>query len=697
MLQVLPGLPDEPVEILLQTRKLSDMPKCVAMSYQWGDSSELDVVYCQGGKLHVTTNLWHLLKQLRQSGKTTPKDLFWIDALCINQTDLNEKAQQVPLMGSIYENASFVWVWLGEGDERTVEALSIMSSFAKEQKILQKEIGKGKRPPWEIDDPTEFVHSEAVQKLAQGPSWLAVRDLYDSDYFSRVWPLQEMVLAPKSRLFIICGAHNISWEKFSGAAQFIKYCAFLREGRAGRSSLSAINAIRILRNNYQAYAWSINLCQLVLFTNSITMSVTYSCDRIFGILGMLNDRYSGTKSSIHVDYRAPTEKVFQNAASSIVTYDQSLDFLFVLNYRPDDRPKTAGGDKWPSWVPDFGDRMQGLEFSLREADNIAVDSDTRKSTRLGELYNTVCDTDENFSEDPHHLIDGDTLIIWGFILDVVIDVTPNFPPRTVWNESRSFTNPEWTRKDFRLLHYPYEQQSRLISGELSSFVQSLAHFNPPPADRNLKLLSPDYLKNGPHTRPRELKTGESELFGFWSGYCGLIRYWRILYAALPSTVQEVLPPPLDEPAERFYRQMNDNMALGAHSRNLFHLRDGMFGIGPAAQSESIPLEPSTAASAVEAGKPTPQSSLPAVQPGDIIVIACNYGKPLVLRRKMDPIATSESGTGKEAFQEGDKVYYTLIGNAFVGNIETYAKSQKIKKGKRDNRGGLGGLRKFNIR
>lgn len=38
---------------------------------------------------------------------------IWIDAICIDQTDENEKAMQIPLMSEIYKRAYQVNVWLG--------------------------------------------------------------------------------------------------------------------------------------------------------------------------------------------------------------------------------------------------------------------------------------------------------------------------------------------------------------------------------------------------------------------------------------------------------------------------------------------------------------------------------------------------------------------------------------------------------
>src|SRR5947209_16619892 len=96
----------------LRTVNLDERPQYTALSYVWGDLSDIRFIECNGSPLSITKNLDVALQHL-----WTRPGSFWIDAICINQADLSERAAQVSLMGDIYANASETIIWLGEPGE----------------------------------------------------------------------------------------------------------------------------------------------------------------------------------------------------------------------------------------------------------------------------------------------------------------------------------------------------------------------------------------------------------------------------------------------------------------------------------------------------------------------------------------------------------------------------------------------------
>jgi hypothetical protein len=106
--------------------------------------------------------------------------IYWIDALCINQDDLDEKTEQVRQMWQIYENAGLVVSWLGPQDENTVKAFRVLIMVELQVLPLALQQGNSK---------------EAVKKM-KSPSpedAAAVARLTHNEYFKRAWIVQEVL------------------------------------------------------------------------------------------------------------------------------------------------------------------------------------------------------------------------------------------------------------------------------------------------------------------------------------------------------------------------------------------------------------------------------------------------------------------------------------------------------------------------
>jgi hypothetical protein len=89
-----------------------------ALSYAWGDPKVTKRITVNGQSFHATTNLVAALEILAH--EQLPAYSIWVDAICINQNDIQERTAQVQLMGEIFKNAKPVLAWLGpEGDHST--------------------------------------------------------------------------------------------------------------------------------------------------------------------------------------------------------------------------------------------------------------------------------------------------------------------------------------------------------------------------------------------------------------------------------------------------------------------------------------------------------------------------------------------------------------------------------------------------
>jgi hypothetical protein len=115
---LLPGTGTAPVQCHLIWES-SRHPKrdYTCLSYTWGQIIIRDAaILCDGYRCPVTRNLLAALQGIR---KPTTNVLIWIDQLCINQDDVQERGHQVSIMKHIFNQAKDVLVWLGEADDRS--------------------------------------------------------------------------------------------------------------------------------------------------------------------------------------------------------------------------------------------------------------------------------------------------------------------------------------------------------------------------------------------------------------------------------------------------------------------------------------------------------------------------------------------------------------------------------------------------
>jgi hypothetical protein len=92
-------------------------PRYTTLSYSWGRNSDGDAslsheLVVNGKVLMITANLYDfLIQHVPQS----EDELFnlWVDAVCINQSNIPERNAQVARMQGIYSKASSTIVWLG--------------------------------------------------------------------------------------------------------------------------------------------------------------------------------------------------------------------------------------------------------------------------------------------------------------------------------------------------------------------------------------------------------------------------------------------------------------------------------------------------------------------------------------------------------------------------------------------------------
>jgi hypothetical protein len=191
-----PGQQGDPIEFDLLTLELnSRTPQYEAISYVWGSETNRKDAKCDGvHTVTITSSLYGALGAARNS--THPK-FVWADAICINQKDILERAQQVNLMGTIFGNAEHVLAWIDVKFPDGIHKLWIHHVNSILDHVEQKISSNSLRPTsWEEFATLIIRNGEDFQKDHdfQDGSYFAGYIL-SSLFFSRVWIIQEIGLA----------------------------------------------------------------------------------------------------------------------------------------------------------------------------------------------------------------------------------------------------------------------------------------------------------------------------------------------------------------------------------------------------------------------------------------------------------------------------------------------------------------------
>ncbi|OCK74131.1 hypothetical protein K432DRAFT_256377, partial [Lepidopterella palustris CBS 459.81] len=123
LLELEPGNFADDIVCHLQPASLDDHPTCVAFSYAPDESSTLMPISCNGIRVKAKQEIFALLRSVRLPAEG---HLYWVDELCINQSDFQERNHQVRIMKDIWRRASLVAAYVGEETEDTPAAMEIL-------------------------------------------------------------------------------------------------------------------------------------------------------------------------------------------------------------------------------------------------------------------------------------------------------------------------------------------------------------------------------------------------------------------------------------------------------------------------------------------------------------------------------------------------------------------------------------------
>ncbi|ROW04628.1 hypothetical protein VPNG_07397 [Cytospora leucostoma] len=267
------------------------------------------------------------------------KDWFWIDSICINQNDIDERESQVKLMGQIYRQAAKTVVWLAEATEDTDQAIEFLSQLAERRPDLRRDVKKyGKRMPRALEG---HIGWKSLERLLSLPWW------------RRVWTLQEFVLARHLRFY--CGTKSICRPEFRRGMMAVELCSPLDKHIESRVWHTAWNRRRLMQW-YEDDQRKENMSLVSLMAFCGDYQATDPRDRIWALYGLL--REEDRQMMGYPTYGSDVKSLYTSLVKACVDTYGSLDIICYA------QPFRGHDPDWPSWVPDWRVNVQPLRVSL---------------------------------------------------------------------------------------------------------------------------------------------------------------------------------------------------------------------------------------------------------------------------------------------------------------------------------------------
>ncbi|KAH7398002.1 heterokaryon incompatibility protein-domain-containing protein [Cadophora sp. MPI-SDFR-AT-0126] len=343
ILDILPCGSDNPQDLLkceVRVVSLSDKPVYDALSYRWGDPESRRCILVDDREVYVTENLHAALIRLRQEDE---KKTIWIDQLCIDQQNQEEKAVQVRLMREVYSNCQQCLIWMDEINEniRQSDAEAVLDVLS-----------------WLVDRSLPIPPCTASASAFEGPIHaLSSIGIGVHQWWDRVWTVQEAIL-PSNKVFL-WGPFRMSWEKLTKGSHVWTRTGLPAElfdlmWKPNSPDLSAIMQ-RTLGWLFCNVIW-INSAHsqyeepVQTIIKWVGRKATDPKDKVFGLLGLLPPLME-RRFTDKCDYGTSVAQIYTAFTLDVILFHGDL-LPLVLQQRA---PWSQGTNGLPSWACDMGD------------------------------------------------------------------------------------------------------------------------------------------------------------------------------------------------------------------------------------------------------------------------------------------------------------------------------------------------------
>lgn len=367
--------PDLSLDFELRNASLNDKLNYTALSYVWGPPDPVKYITVNGKPFQVRANLACALRHF-QYKDVAPA--IWIDAICINQDDNDEKNHQIPHMAKIYSGARDVLIWLGPGREETYEFAQILREL---HSIARTHLEMNRKHLWSYMNDMNLraeilqtAYDAVATKLPfHSPRLRSARDftafslcfVMTREWWYRIWVIQECAVASSAHFHL--GVHKFDCEwmwVWTRAHNFTHIAMLNSEAPVDQpvitpESLECMiycGTIRDLQYAYYRRAIQPTSITLVLQATYSRPHFNRACasddrDRIYGLRGLAEDDF--TYMGLKVDYNQGCDQLYIQLAKGLI----AAGYLDILSYCYMEGEDADSGTRdtlaLPSWTPDW--------------------------------------------------------------------------------------------------------------------------------------------------------------------------------------------------------------------------------------------------------------------------------------------------------------------------------------------------------
>lgn len=292
------------------------------LSYMWSDQTERFEILVNHKSFFVGRNLYDFLWELASRPEAFCS--FWIDAICINQVDLDEKSVQVQHMGDVYARGEKTVIWLGPRTNSRARAMQWISTV-----------------DWSEEDGWLGLKKSAAVMRSCTPT--VAKDLegfLSYSYWERAWIVQEVVLSRHIALW--SGSQTLNGDKLIQLGNMVEQPIRQFDERVDSSQPLEQDVIRVMERDmvercmaerdtmgiWQDRFWETPCYKIILLSiaradgshNGLSCFEAYGgpwmgrCsdprDRIFSILSIVQ-QHPGAASTVRADYSKSAMEVFE--------------------------------------------------------------------------------------------------------------------------------------------------------------------------------------------------------------------------------------------------------------------------------------------------------------------------------------------------------------------------------------------------